>query len=266
MLARVRVVLFVFLHLNCRRRVMLQSKKGGQLAACLAAIVLFTAQAAIAEEKPWRNSAEVCFVQTEGNTDVLTLSASNTLAYRFTKNWLSEWRIAAFYGKTNGAKTSERYSTDFRLDYKTAKGPYGYTLTGLARDTFSGTNLRAHFGLGVGRRIEGRKNILTFESGMNYAREEYTRDGVKNFFEGRLFARYEHIFNPKTKFSQTAEYLCDLRDMDIFRVNSVTALTTALTDRLSLKVSYEVNYQHAPIPDWLKSTDKVISAAIVVDF
>ncbi|MBN1380538.1 MAG: DUF481 domain-containing protein [Deltaproteobacteria bacterium] len=219
-----------------------------------------------AEEKAWEDSAELSYVQTSGNTDILTLAGKNSLKYRFSDQWTSMWNIGALYGKTDGDKDSERYYTDLRTDYKATERIYYYGLAGWFQDKFSGIDSRYYLGPGVGYWfLKGERHYLSAEAGLNYAREDYTDSSDNDFLEGRLWGKCEYVFNSKTRFSQTAEYLQNFDNADKYRINALTALTTMLTDRFSLKVSYEINYKNEPIPDILERTDTIFSVALVVN-
>lgn len=220
-----------------------------------------------AADKTFEDSAELSYVQTGGNTDVLTFSGNNTLKYRFSSRWAGAWKIGALYGKTDGEENAERYYTDLRADCKASDRLYYYGLGGWFRDKFSGIDNRYYLGPGVGYHIlTGDRQFLSTEVGLNYANEEYANHTRNEFMEGRLFGKYEYVFNPKTKFSQIAEYLHNFSDSGKFRINSTTAVTTMLSDMFSLKLSYEINYNNKPTPDSLKQTDTIFSVALVVNF
>lgn len=220
-----------------------------------------------AEDKRIEDAAELSFVQTGGNTDVMTLSGKNNLKYRFNEEWIGQWDIGVLYGKTDGVEVAERYYTDLRLDYKFTKKLYFYGLGGWLKDKFAGIDQRYYLGPGVGYQfMDGERHFLSAEMGLSYAKEDYTDDTEDDFLEGRAFGKYEFVFNPKTKFSQTAEYLQNFDDSDKFRVNSETAVTTTLTDIISLKVSYLIIYNNRPIPEYLNETDTIFSIALVANF
>ena len=219
-----------------------------------------------AQPKAWEDSAELSYVQTGGNTDVLTFSAKNKLTYNFSEKWSGMWKVGILYGETDGVKNAERYNTDLRTDYKPNERHYYYAMAGWFQDKFAGIDNRYYLGPGAGYRLlNGERNILDVEAGLNYAMEDYTDDTRNDFLEGRGFTKYEFVFNPKTRFSQSLEYLHNFDDGSKYRINTVTALTTALTEMFSLKVSYEINYNNKPTPESLKQTDTVFAAALVVN-
>jgi len=253
-----------------------QEKQGGNmeksirkfLAALLSlALLPVLTAAAAAQEKKWEDAAELSYVQTGGNTQVLTFSGSNEVKYSFSEEWTGSWDVGMLYGRTDGLKTAERYLSDLRMDYKVSDTLYFYALGGWLKDQFAGIDRRLYVGPGAGYKIlTGDRHFLATEAGLNHAQEAYTDGSDKDFLEGRAYGKYEYVFNPKTKFSQSAEYLHNFNDAKKYRINTVSGLTTQLTDMFSLKVLYEVNYQNKPSPETLKKTDTRFSVALVANF
>lgn len=241
--------------------------KGSALICIVASfLILLTANAVPAEEKKWEDTAELSYVQTGGNTEVLTFSGKNMLKYKFSEKWSGAWKIGALYGETDGVKNAERYYTDLRADYKATERIYYYGSGGWLRDEFAGFDNRYFLGLGAGYQIlTGDRHFLSAEAGLNYAAEEYPNDTEDDFLEGRIFGSYAYVFNPKTKFTQDLEYLHNFDDSDKYKVNAITALTTTLSDLFSLKVAYEISYNNQPTPDTLEETDTIFSVALVVN-
>jgi putative salt-induced outer membrane protein len=97
----------------------------------VALFVIFTVVIeAHGEEKRWSDEAELSFVNTGGNTDVMTLSAKNNLKYKFTDKLAGSWAIEALYGETDGEKNAERYFTELRLDYLFTERFYTFGMGG----------------------------------------------------------------------------------------------------------------------------------------
>jgi putative salt-induced outer membrane protein len=65
----------------------------------------------------WRDQAELAFVNTTGNSEVLTIAVKNVLDYKLTPRLNGNWKIGALKGKTQGETTAERYYSDLRFDY-----------------------------------------------------------------------------------------------------------------------------------------------------
>ena len=221
------------------------------------------------EEKRFSNQTSFSLVNTTGNTDTLSLSGENEMAYAFSERWSSSWLLGAIYKETDGEKESERYYSDIRADYSFTDRWYAYGLGSWYRDQFSGFDNRIGIGPGLGYKfLIGPRHFLKLEMGADYTYEDYTDalEDNRQFLEGRLFGKYEWAFTEKTKFSQGLEYLQSLEDSANWKFNSNTALITALTDILALKLSYALLYNNDPRPTGLKNTDTLFTTSLVFSF
>jgi putative salt-induced outer membrane protein len=223
-----------------------------------------------AEEKDnrnWKDEAELSYVDTGGNTDVLSLSAKNKLIVDFTDRLSGQWDISALYGETDGDKTAERYATSGRLDYSITERIYVAGIAGWMKDEFSGIDRRFNIGPAFGYKfLLGPKHFLKAEAGLEYVDEDYTNDDEASFVQSRVFGQYEFLLTEKSKFSQSLEYLHNFDDGSDYKVNSESAIIMSLSDTYSIKTSYEVHYDHEPVPDTLEKTDTMLSVALVVNF
>jgi putative salt-induced outer membrane protein len=234
------------------------------VALCICVAVV---SAAYGEEKRWADEAELSFVSTGGNTEVVSLSGKNLLKYTLTDKLLGTWRLGALYGETDNVKTAERYFTDLRLDYSFSAKIYFFGMGGWLQDEFTGIESRYFIGPGAGYRfLTGPKHFLDAEAGINFVTEDYTNNTEEEFLEGRLYGLYQYSFSEKNKFSQSLEFLYDFDDSDNYRINSETAFITALSNYLSLKTSYEIKHDNEPVPATLKETDTILSVTLVVNF
>jgi putative salt-induced outer membrane protein len=233
------------------------------------ALLMVCVMAAVgyAEEKSWSDEAELSYVDIEGNSDFVSLSAKNLLKYTFTDELKGAWKLAALEGKADNVKIAESYFTEFRLDYLYTDLIYFAGIAGWFKNTFAGIESRYYIGPAVGYKwLTGPKHFITAEAGLNYVSEEYINNTEEDYLQGRAFGLYEYPFNPKNKFSQSLEFLYDFEDSDNYNMNSVTALTSALSDYFSLKTSYEIKYDHEPVPSTLKKTDTILALTLVVNF
>ena len=219
------------------------------------------------EEKKLSDQAELSFVDTGGNTDVVSLSARNLLKYKFTEKLEGAWEVGALYGESDGEKNAESYFTDLRLDYLFTERFYVSGIAGWSKDEFAGIDSRYEIGPAAGYKfLIGPKHFLLGEAGLNYVNEEYTDDTDKDYLGGRAFAQYEYVFTEKNRFSQSLEFLYDFDESDNYNIISETALISALSDYLSLKASYLVKYDNEPVPSTLDETDTILALTLVANF
>lgn len=235
----------------------------------LAWFVAFAVPAASAaeKEKRWADEGEISFVASGGNTETTNLAAKNELRRRFTDSVRGTWKIGALYGKSGDVTTSESYATEVKLDYLFSNGVSAFAAGGWQQNTFAGIDRRVYGGLGAGYAfLGGPRNFLVGELGVNYTSDSYTDGTDQEYPEGRAFGKYLHAFTDKTKFSQSVEFLDDLKDTARYRLSSETAIIVALSGNLSLKTSYLVGYVNEPVPDFLKNSDSTAMATLVVTF
>lgn len=218
------------------------------------------------EAKHWHNDAELSFVDTGGNTEVTTLSAKNTLTVPIREKTNGTWKLGALYGKSDGTKNAERYSTELRVDHAYDERIYSFGYAGWLKDRFAGIDRRLYLGGGGGYHVRtGPNHFLLGEAGLTYTTEDYA-DGTDNEFPGgRLFGKYEYRFHEKNRFVQELEWLPDLSEIDNWNLNSETAVISALNSRLSLKASYRIQYDNEPVGN-LKKTDRTLGITLVMNF
>jgi len=181
------------------------------------------------EKKALSDEAEVSYVKTDGNTQVTSLAAKNLLKYQFNKQLLGSWKIGALSAETAGVKTAENYFTDLKLDYQNTQRLYSFVNAGWQQNRFAGVDEHMYGGVGAGYKfLDGPKNFLVGELGVQYVSDKYTDDTTKNYPGGRAFAKYTYAFTEKNKFSQSLEYLNDFDNSENYKVNSETALISAL--------------------------------------
>lgn len=238
----------------------------------LATIVL--AQNVWCEDKKLTDKAELSFVQTSGNTDISTFNGKNILKYDFSKTFSTQWKASALYGEKDNEKSAEKYATELRGDHHFFNKFYYYLVTGWMQDKFAGIDDRFYAGPGAGYKVTfNERHTLVLEIGANYAREVYIEDPESEavyeedseFLEGRGFGSYIYQFNDKVEFSEEVEYLKNFKEDSAYTARSTSAIKSKLNSWLELKVSYEISYNNRPIPEDLKTTDTLLSVALVIN-
>lgn len=230
----------------------------------LACLFIFSSVAMA--KKNWNDEAELSFVDTGGNTEVTALSAKNLLKVPMSEKVTGSWKLHALYGKSDGEKNAESYSTELRGDYaKTARFFY-FVSAGWLQDKFSGIENRYLYGVGCGYKlINGAKHVLVGELGLTYTTEDYTDDSSSDYFGGRLFGQYDYKFNEANKFVQSIEFLPDFDDSNNWLLNSETALIATLNSQFSMKTGLTFKHDNQPTSG-LDKSDRILSVALVANF
>ncbi|MEW6324505.1 MAG: DUF481 domain-containing protein [Nitrospirota bacterium] len=246
-----------------------------RLLACITVIAL--PASAGAQTKTWKDQLELSYVQTGGNSRTQTLRLKNNAEYLFTNRLAGKWLVDLIYGETGGEQNAGHYMTELRLDYRLLDRLFVYGLGGAVKDNFAGIDGRYYTGAGLGYRVlAGPTHTLVVEAGANYNVERYTPTLNpapppkylippinESFVMGRFFGKYVFAFTEKSNFSQSVEYLPNLKETIDYVLISETALTAAMTGYLSLKFSYTLKYDQEPAGT-AGRTDTIVSAAVVV--
>ena len=237
------------------------------LAVCLSGVGPGVAAQETSAAKRLSNATEVGVINTTGNTEVLTFSFQNTLAYAFSPRLSGRWDLFVLYGEQDKEQNAERYSTDLRGDYRLDARRYTYLLGGWLRDEFAGFLNRYYIGPGLGHKfLDDQTHLLAGELGLNLTQEEYVTREKEKFLETRLYGRYAYTFGEGKQFLQSLEYLQDIETGANYKVLSKTALTSALTKILALRIAYEIRYQNRPVSESLSKTDTTFSGSLVVNY
>lgn len=233
--------------------------------AFLAAVAVSAASAADAPAKPWKDSAELSIVTTNGNSKNTTTSAKNLFNYSWTKTSL-DVEAGGLGAKSQGRVTAEQYFAAEKLSYKVTDRDYVFERVRWDKDRFAGIKNRYDINGGAGRTLLKRPaDELFAEVGPGVVFEQRTNGTKNNFGSARAYTKYVHQFSPTAKFSQDFEYLLNLKDTADSRHSAETALTAALNSLFSVKVSYLWKRVNKPAAGFSKD-DTITSVALIASF
>ena len=214
--------------------------------------------------KPWKGSAEISFVNANGNTKSQTVANKDRFEY-ISGPALLELEAGALRATSKSQLIAEQYFGSEKSGYKWSQKDYAFEKLRWDKDRFAGVNNRYDFTVGLGRLILDQKpDRLMAELGAGRVWEERLPPAPANdFTSGRAYARYERALSPTSGFSQDAEYLHDFDSPRDYRLKTETALTAAVNTVLSLKTSFVWKRVGLPPPGFIKD-DTIVSAALIV--
>lgn len=230
------------------------------LAACSAA------PAFAQEAKPWKDAAELSYVQTSGNSKTSTLSAKNLFNYDWAKAGL-EIGAGGLGTQSRDTVTAEQYNAYEKVSLKLAGKNYAFERTGWEKNRFAGIFERWDLSLGVGRNfLDTASDKLFAEVGGGYIFEDRL-PGAENqsFGTWRGYAKYIRTLSPTATASQDLEYLGNFKDSKGYRMNAETALVASISTHFSLKASHTWKYVNVPAAGFRKA-DEMNSVAIIVNY
>jgi len=232
---------------------------------CLPLLAL-TAGAYAQEAKPWKDAAELSYVQTSGNSKTSTISAKNLFNYDWQKAAL-ELTAGGLGTKSGTSVTAEQFNASEKVSWKLTGKNYTFEKAAWDKNRFAGIKDRWDFGVGVGRHIlESADNQLFAEVGGGYIFED-RMPGSDNTSFGtyRAYAKYIRTLSATANASQDFEYLGNLKESDGYRMNAETALVASISTHFSLKASHVWKFVNSPSAGFRK-TDTMNMLSLIVNY
>jgi putative salt-induced outer membrane protein YdiY len=214
--------------------------------------------------KPIKATMNLGYVQTGGNTEVVTMLASDKIAWK-TGAWVYTQDAEAVYGRNQGTENAGRYNLELRADDGLSAGLSLYGLTSYKRNTFGGVEHQFDEGVGaVYHAIIPKPQLLDLELGFGLLQRRTTEPRDENFSTGRVAALYKYFFAGKATFQASSDWVVDLQHTDNSDVEAVAKLTAPLATGLSINLGYDAQYRSQPLPglerlDWTVSTGLQLS-------
>jgi len=231
--------------------------------------LLLAASAAAAADAPsraWKDSAELSFVNANGNVKTQTTSAKNLFSYDFSGLTKLELEAGALGARNEGRVTAEQYYALEKVMHKVSDRNYIFEKYRWDRNIFAGVLHRHDFSVGAGRELyKSSKDLLIGELAPGYINEERVNDKRKSFASGRAYAKYTRDLTATAKFSQDAETIQSLRDKRDARYNTETTLTAAISTMFSVKNSFVWRHDSRP-PTGKRKDDTILSVALLATF
>jgi putative salt-induced outer membrane protein YdiY len=214
--------------------------------------------------KPWKGSAELSFVNANGNTKSSTFSNKDHFEYASGRALL-DLDAGALRGTSRGDLTAEQYFASEKVGYKWSDNDYVFERLRWDKDRFAGINNRYDASLGLGRQLmKTVPNQLLVELGTGYVWEERLAGQPRNdYAAGRAYARYDRALSPTSGFRQDVVYVHNYEQARDYRIKTETSVTAAMTSVLSLKTAFVWSRAGRPPPGFIKD-DTVVSAALIV--
>jgi len=217
-----------------------------------------------APSKPLRFTADLGFVSTGGNTDLVTVSIAERVDWAATNRLSLRQTIRWVFGETDGEKSANQLQAGVRSDVVLTDGLSAYGGASYDYDLFAGIKRRFQELVGLGYQpLDTEHHKLKFEGGVTFFQETSIADEEERFVAGRGAADYRFLFGSKAYFQQAVEMLPNLDNLGDYRLNSEASLVAPLNSALAIKLSYQVRYRAEP-PEGFGSTDTTFRSGIQV--
>ena len=234
----------------------------------IVALICFTSSAMAQEAaapKRWKDSAELSYVQTAGNSRTTSLSAKDLFNYDWSKTAL-ELSAGGLGAKSVNTVTAEQYNVSEKVSFKLIGKNYAFQKTAWDKNRFAGIKDRYDIGLGLGRHLLAQDNDNLFaEAGGGYIIEDRLGSENKSFGTYRGYAKYIRTLSATANASQDLEYIGNMHDPKGYRMNAETALVASISSHFTLKTSYLWKFSNSP-GGGFKKTDTLTAMAIIVNY
>ncbi len=231
------------------------------------------AQAAPAAPKALEGSAALGFSQTNGNANATAINVTNKLKYSL-RGWAVAQDLAFFYGEAENKVNANFWNGGLRGERRLTERLGAFVATRFDRNVLQGVSSRFEEGVGLDfKAIDAARDKLTFVLGASMFQQTLTPGSTsafkRNYPAARVGADYKHNFSDIAFFQQTAEFLPNLSDTEVYLLNTESALVAPLSKNLGIKVGYVIRYNaQPPIRDeiQLKKTDTFFSSGLTYSF
>jgi putative salt-induced outer membrane protein len=236
----------------------------GLIACCVAAA---TGTLGAQAPESWKSTGTVDFgfVSATGNTDVTTITVGEKVTGTRGLVTLSQF-LTHVYGKTKGVESANQLRVGGRVERTLGKLFGGFVGAQFERNAYAGFNSRLEELIGIQwKPINDSSNVLMFDGGALFTQQKNTDLTSDNSPSARGAVLYRHNFKPTTYFSQAVEYVPNLEESGVYRLNTETALVAPISARLGIKVSYVLRYNSRP-PENFGTTDRVFTSGLQISF
>jgi putative salt-induced outer membrane protein len=243
------------------------------LSLAVHAPVALHAQAAPDTARKFQGSASLGFAQVSGNASARTINVADKIKYAF-RGWGVAQDLVFFYGEAEGEVNANFWSGGVRGERDLTRRLAAFVATRFDRNELQGITSRFEEGAGLAyKMLELPRDKFTLSAGASMFQQRLaegtTSEFKRNFPAARVGADYKHLFSELAFFQQTAEYLPNLSDTEVWFVNTESALVAPLRTNLGLKVGYVVRFNAAPpVKDGvrLEKTDTFLSSGVTYSF
>jgi len=233
------------------------------LSACVARAV--RADDAAAPPRPWAATVKLGYVQTGGNTEVLTLLAGDNLTWT-SGRWVAKQDAEAVYGRDHDVENAGRYMVGLRTDYTITDRLSPYALVSWRRNTFGGINRQLDEGAGlVFHAIIPQPQQLDLEAGAGATQREDVTNHQDDFGNARVAGLYKYTFLGKSSLTLGTAWLVNLQNTTDNQLDSRISLAAPLAAGVSLTLGYDSTYRNQPLPGFVK-TDWTVNAGVQLTY
>ena len=225
----------------------------------------YAADTKVKATKELKQSIQLGFANTTGNTDTLNLNGRYAMSVTTTGFREKALKIAfdtsAFLTENDGTRDNEEYTANLGLEQSIIDGWLGYASINWLRNQFTNYDNDMAVGVGAGKELyNDGAHTLKAKLGVAYNVEDYSNDQ-----ENKKFASLNQYFEYNNKLNETSALYVKLGAMENFEDFSndyqftvVAGLHFAVAENLSVTIAEELRYDALPPVGFDKTDTKSI--------
>jgi len=231
------------------------------------------AQAPAPAKKTYEGSASFGFSQIGGNANATALNAVNKIKYSM-KGWAIAQDLAFFYGEAENTVNANFWNGGLRGSRSLTPRLDAFVTGRFDRNVIQGISRRTEENAGLDFKVLMLPKDKLNVSAAGALFQQTLTPGSSSPFNGnfpaaRFGADYKHLFSDVAYFQQTAEYLPNLSDTEVYFVNTESSLVAPLTKAFGIKAGYVIRFNSQPPvrnARQLKKTDTFFSTGLTYSF
>ncbi len=212
-------------------------------------------------KKDLKQSINLGFSNTTGNTETLTFNAKYKLSFTTVGYNDEALKIAfdasAFVTENNNIRDNEEYVLNLGLEQYIADGWLGYTTLNWLQNKFQNYDNKFSVGIGVGKELfHTDQHSLKIKIGTAYNIEDYSNNQAqKEFSSLNEYIEYNNQLNTVSDLYVKLGSMQNFKDFTgDYEVLGVIGFNFAVAENISLSLEEEVKYDALP-PAGFKNTD-----------
>jgi len=216
----------------------------------------------VPDHPEWKSSASLGLTVAKGNTDTLLVNGQIASA-KVTRHNEFTLGLEGGYGEQNTVKNVESLHGYGQWNHLLTPRVFSYVRADGLHDGISELDYRYTLSPGIGYYvIKSTNTTFATEAGPGVVFERL--GGISATYATiRLGERYEHKFNPRTRFWESIEVLPEVDKWQKYIANAEVGIEAAITKTLSLKTYVQDNYVNRPALDRHNNDIKLISGISV---
>ncbi|PHS34425.1 MAG: hypothetical protein COA92_00580 [Sulfurovum sp.] len=224
----------------------------------------YTSTSTIESTKDLRQSINLGFANTTGNTETLNLNGKYTLGFSTSgynnQELKTAFEISAYLTKNNDVTDNEEYTAKLSLEQHIIDGWLGYASFYWLSNTFRNFDNKFIYGAGMGKEIfKHEKHSLKMKLGVAYNIEQYSNDQPEHTFLALTeYVEYNYHLNEISLFYMKIGALENFDNFDDYEILTVSGFNFSVAENLSVTIEGEIRYDNIPPLGFTKTDTKSI--------